>query len=112
LKAETEFLKPQPRFPVDQKYLYREVIKYIEDKYEIDTRDYKPLKNRSRMKMRDFWHWMMDVNYNVSNGCPIEIPEEWEEMDLESCPQWAREIIALIIKEFPDIIEVGMWASW
>jgi hypothetical protein len=55
---------------------------------------------------------MIDINYNVSNGCPVKIPEDWEEMDLESCPQWAREIIALIIKEFPDIIEVGMWASW
>tara|TARA_R110000772_G_scaffold17946_1_gene49746 strand:- start:5970 stop:6521 length:552 start_codon:yes stop_codon:yes gene_type:complete len=74
----------------------------------------------------DFWHYLIDVNYDVSNGCYIWIPKkvakdnsyakigegtQWE--------GWVQKITELIFEEFGEYADVDggeeileVWVDW
>lgn len=101
-------------------YVYRDIIKYIEDKYDIKTRNYY----NSHTLYADFWHWMIDLNDHVSNGSYINFPEDWRGLkvdeypkchrtDCNSIPQFAAEIMTMIEEEFgTDIYRENIWVDW
>lgn len=104
---------------------YHEVIDYIEDKYQITTRGYKPKSGFPEGETYlDFWHWITDVS-DVHNGCFIylnllgdyeegraEDDGDWDGDD-EYRPRWVREIQKMIYDEFkPEGGEMKCWVAW
>lgn len=101
-------------------YDYHDIIKFVEDKYNIQTRGYKEEVDGI---YRDFWHWMIEHN-DVHNGCYISFPEDWRvpegdditpenlEYHDKYAPTWVREIMEMIVKEFPGIEREEIWVSW
>lgn len=117
----------KPEMQTSRYYTYQDIIHYVEYKYNINTRNYKFDVDQIR---RDFWHYVLYLNdRNVhKDGCFIYlIPEDYynehqhlenkesdyigdktrinyEEMDYnEPPPTWVREILNLILLEFPDL---------
>jgi hypothetical protein len=87
-------------------YDYHEMIDYIEDKYEIQTRGYK---REVDGVYRDFWHWVVDTT-SIHNGSYGYFPEDWED---EYYPEWTQEIMRLIVAEFyPNGEDLNFWVSW
>jgi len=75
---------------------YSDILRYIEEKYKLIT--YIPEENK------DFWRWLIDT-YDVHNGCYINFAvteKAIEEMDI---PDYVKEVIALIEKEFENYID-------
>lgn len=91
---------------------YSEVIKYIEDKYKIKTRDYAGKFSKDKGKdwdvndtvpYQDFWHWVLDVcGDQIHNPCYFYLP-----FDLK-CEPWVREILDKIAAEFPPDSDGGL----
>jgi hypothetical protein len=109
---------------------YHEVIHYIEKKYGINTRGYKPEVSLPHYKdYLDFWHYVLKDN-EVHNGCYIYLnmlggydDEEWVEGQAEDDghwdgdssyrPRWVREIQKMIYDEFkPENGEMKCWVAW
>lgn len=100
---------------------YFEVIKYIEEKYRIDTRDYyRKFSNESGchdyIPYCDYWHYLIDnIIFEVTNGCTVILPvgqltqEENEYTD--HTPEWVKEISQLIYDEFGED-EMNVYISW
>ena len=93
-------------------YDYNKVIDYIEEKYSIRVRDYagylKDLPNER--PYLDFWHWIVD-NYEIHDGCYVTFT--WQEhYDDEDTPEWVKEILSLILKEFPEDLEMYCRVCW
>jgi hypothetical protein len=121
-------------------YDYHDIIKYIEDKYSIESRDYYGChgsKNgqpwEGKMKpgyiggpptppYADFWHWMLDQNSHLTNGSYIYFPEDWKELEVSNdpkvrgcnyIPRFAKEIMILIEAEFGTKIYMErIWVEW
>lgn len=105
-------------------WVYREVINYIEQKYNIKTDEYIPkngftseqLEARSSYdKKHDqkpflcFWHWVTD-HHEIHNGSHFTL---WYDPDDEYVPDWAKEILKMIFDEFePKHAEMEMYVSW
>jgi hypothetical protein len=88
---------------------YHEMIKFINEKYSIDTRNYKG---------HDYWHWMLDNGfYEVSNGGTdiFELKDILDDEDGDK-PEWVLEITKLIYDEFIDELDedgsVEVLLSW
>lgn len=111
-------------------YVYRDIIKYIEDKYEIKTRDYYGRHGSKKGKpwagelepcsydpsnpsppYADFWHWMIDQNDHLTNGSYIYFREDWRglkvldspkchQKDCNTVPTFVTEILELVEAEF------------
>jgi hypothetical protein len=101
---------------------YYEIILYIEEKYEINTRNYAGKFATADFQDKpylDFWHWILENDGSeVHNGSffSLQIQQNRCDWDEESYPSWVREILALIDKEFGgDVDENGyleMWVEW
>jgi hypothetical protein len=104
---------------------YREVINYIEKKYNIKTDEYIPKngftleqlearssydKENNRKPYLCFWHWIID-HYGVHNGSSFTL--YYDDIDDENTPDWVQEILKMIFDEFePDYAEMEMYVSW
>lgn len=97
---------------------YHEVIKFIEKKYKMDTRDYSGRHNGNPdAAYEDFWHWLIDVHGgDIHNGCYSYIPidalidstsDEYDESDAADTPQFVKEILEMIKTEFHDDMTDG-----
>ena len=115
-------------------YKYNELIKYIETKYKLKTRDYYgcfspsrewegPTDKEGNPPYADFWHWFIDCNGgNINNGCFAYIPSDlpWGEIrDDPTCyeqghtPKFVMEIIELLKQEFgAEILTEKLWVEW
>lgn len=118
----TELKKPEKK--TSSYWTYREVINYIEQKYNIQTRGYSPkngftskqLEDRTDYDKKhnlkpylDFYHWVID-NYEVNNRCLFTL---WYDPDDEHVPEWVKEILKMIFDEFePERAEMEMYVSW
>lgn len=64
----------------------------------------------------DFWHWVCDHCYNVSNGCYITFSRECLESykdDDEGMPPFVKQIYSYYLDEFADKNgELEMWVEW
>jgi len=106
--------KPEKKNPLPSMYFYTEVIAYIEDKYNIKTRDYanKYGKNgNGDNEYLDFWHWVIeqcDLIQNRSYNC-IYLDEL-----IGDTPDWVSEILQYI-KDEGFVDEEGdfqFWIEW
>ena len=134
--------KPILEYNVEKSYDYHDVIKYIEGKYNIDTRDYKnshshfgiwlkEVKEFKRIHAEyseykewcktnpcpeylDFWHWISDV-CEIHNGghFNVNFQSYLDEKEDYKAKEWIKEIIRLIIKEFPiDEGDYTFYIDW
>lgn len=121
-KRMTELKKPEMR--TVSYWVFREVINYIEKKYDIKTDEYTPkagftseqLEGRSaydkehdRKPYLCFWHWITDT-HEIHNGCTFTL---WYDPEDEYVPEWVKEILEMIFNEFePEYGELDMHVSW
>lgn len=116
----------KPAMKVSDPYWdYREVINYIEKKYNIKTDEYTPkdgftleqLETRSSYNKENdrkpylcFWHWIID-RHNIHNGSRFNL--YYDDIDDENTPTWVKEILKMIFDEFePNYAEMEMHVSW
>lgn len=76
-----------------------------------------------------FWRWLIEYTTgSVTNGSYISFPSDWrlptadeingpvtqEDLDYHEkhSPAWAREIMEMIVKEFPGIEDEEVWVEW
>lgn len=109
--------KPEKKYPVKPMYDYHEVIDYIEEKYNINTRDYgKKFTKDGNMdnEYLDFWHWLVEHDGSISNGSTSMICIDSilnNEGYGEPEPDWIKEICKMIKDEdFTD--EEGFFYFW
>jgi hypothetical protein len=93
-------------------YDWRQVIDYLEEKYEFKHRGFTGFGGKIHKDWKDglyldFWHLIVE-NYGVHNGGTIFLSDEFDTRR----QRWAREILSLIPKEFPDIPEQGCYVTW
>ena len=107
--------KPVRKQPLEAMYNYREVIDYIEKKYNIKTRDYANRHSycyNANVPYQDFWHWVLESNDNLSNGSKMGFYVSADEVAEE--PEFVQEIIKIFRDEgFYDENEYfEAWVSW
>ena len=141
--------KPELKYHVEKMFSYSDVIGYIENKYNIATRDvldhlnhyrnwcnkhnipdkdatgkgrgssiiffqrYKDADDGEKIspEYRDFWHWFVDNNEKCINGCVMYFYFN----DRKKAPDWVKEILDMIKKEFEEYIEddvLPVWVDW
>lgn len=120
-RKESRVDKPKmtPRSPA---YDYHDVIAWIEQKHEIDTRDFEGKFNRNpydeTVPYHDFWHWVMDAQWygEVHNRSYQDLlvsskaigPETWDKQ-----PEWVNKILTMIDQEFPEAGGcLHVWVAW
>ena len=104
---EIKMEKPISKQQFKKAYDYNEVIHYIEDKYEIKTRDYQKYYKGDMSgddcpkpcgePYLDFWHWFIEGR-DVHDGSTISM-NILDELEQDN-PKWVKEILTLIQKEF------------
>lgn len=111
----------KPKIKTSSYWVYREIIDYIEQKYNVETRDYIPkngfsseqLEGRSEFDKKrdqkphlDFWSWIID-RYDIHNGSFFTLLYD------DDSPDWVREILKMIFDEFEtECAEIEMYVSW
>jgi hypothetical protein len=91
---------------------YHDITKYIEEKYKINTRDYKRkflAKKFTTTEYCDFWHWLIDGT-DLHNNSFVNIP-----LYYYNAPDWVQEILALYRKEFATTenqVYLRCWVEW
>jgi hypothetical protein len=60
----------------------------------------------------DFWHWLLeDYEDQIHNGCYVIF--YWQNhYESDNTPKWAKEIIGMILTEFPEEKEMFCYISW
>lgn len=83
---------------------YIECNLFIENKYEINTRDYagkftssEQTSGVSSAPYQDFWHFVLD-KAPISNGCIMTMCEWW----FDGAEVWQREIGMMFLDEFGE----------
>jgi len=112
--------KPKKTQVVPDMLDYHEVIKYIEQKYNIETRGYVEAKSKEKKRNRpylDYWHWLLDNAFSeMGNPSSQNIPIYNILNDEGWAPEWVKEITTIIDKEFHKDLEDGgelqVWVSW
>ena len=89
-------------------YTYSDIIKYIEAKYNIETRGYTKDEKR---EYRDYWHCVLKRNDGQVHreGCYISLFNSYG-----NDPEWVVEIDNMIKAEFPDLTDDDdrVWIEW
>jgi hypothetical protein len=98
-----------PRKPVRREfkpaYEWNAIQAFIEKKYNIALRGYKKEEDGV---YRDFWHWLVDQCGIQTNGCYIHLPEDYE----GTAEEWQKEIMGMLLKEFPELKTERIWVNW
>lgn len=88
-----------------------ECVKWIEQKYNCDIRDYagryKGNPFHDEKPYQDFWHFIIDGT-EIHNGCeyymePLELKEYADE-------DWQKEICQMFYDEFGE--DLSFWIEW
>lgn len=94
---------------------WHEIIKYLEEKYKFDARDYFGTYkgNVTKVPYANFWDWLLvNAFFEVSNGCYRTLDFAWL-IDTENPPDWVKTILGYIKTEFaPEESEIEVWISW
>lgn len=81
-------------------YDFLEITEYIEAKYGINTRKYKPEDG----ERRDFWHSVIEV-CDPKRGSYLTMSGDWYFGE-----EWEREVLGLYLAEFGP--RVRCWVDW
>jgi hypothetical protein len=89
---------------------YHQVISYIENKYQIDTRDCagKHTGNPDA-EYQDFWHWICD-RYDINNGSFFEL-DIADGLDYDGTYPWVKDILTKLLDEFGEPVMYCL-AAW
>lgn len=95
-------------------YDWNECVSYIEEKYNIDIRNYAKKtfgqgKESDNAPYQDFWHWICEMNDDIRSGCYIEM-SLWNWLDDPDTETWIKEIIKMFVDEFGE--EPRFWVVW
>lgn len=108
-------MKPRKKHPVKSMYNLREIFSYIENKYNINVRDfdgkYKDFESFTTKKIQNFWSWFVE-HYHVANESIviIEIDRDLKDSDV---PDWVKTIFRFIKDEkFDKKGKLESWISW
>lgn len=104
-KQNKPLVKPE-RKVFKSAYEWNAVQEYIEAKYGVELRGYKRGVDGHDDKYRDFWHWILDKT-EIGNGTFFYLPEDYGDADW-----WVKEILGMILTEFPELATEHMWVSW
>ena len=98
--------KPVKKYCHQPAYDYNEVIDYIEDKYNIKTRDHYRTS-------RDFWHKVTErYDWIRRDGYfRLEVSEWIKEIEEGAEIDWIKEILQMIYDEFHED-EMQMYTDW
>jgi len=95
-------------------YDWHEMVDYVEKKYKINVRDYagkykNALPGWEDTEYQDYWHFMLTIWDEVSNGGEESI--NFSNL-LEMCEhEWQKEITRLFLAEFGDE-DLVVWIEW
>jgi hypothetical protein len=103
MSKKKELVKPE-RKVFAPAHDWNKVEEYIEKKYKVELRGYKPEVDS---QYRDFWHWLLDKT-EIHNGTFFYLPEDYE----GDADWWQKEIMEMILKEFPELATEKIWVSW
>ncbi len=105
--------KPKKKAVGGKSLNYHVAIDYIENKYKIDTQNYKGMKFNGKpddAEYCNFWHWFIDGG-DIHNGCFAHL--DFESLEDKDTPAWVKEILLLIKKEFsPRGNVITFWVEW
>lgn len=122
--------KPTTETVIIKRLYYDKVIKYIEQKYNIKTRDYLGKYSKKpfdpELENQDFWVFLVNAAWygEVRSGEDKLIPisdmlcnmEELLDYLNELAPLWVKEIAQLIKDEFGDLLDsegnLEVYVSW
>ena len=96
--------------PFTRTYLdYNRCSDYIGEKLGYDLRDtlgkYKTTTGWEEIEYQDFWHFILDCNPELHNGCEFRLPEiECAEKE------WQRVILQAFYDEFGK--DTTYWLEW
>ena len=99
---------------------YHDAIAYIEEKYKIDTHNYKNKTwgTGDTTEYCDFWHWFIEYR-DIHNGSfqTLHLNESLTDkrgaLAKYNSPDWVKEILRLLKKEFaPRTSVIDFWAEW
>ena len=105
----------RPKLRMFEALDYFECIKYLEKKYNFNSRDYAGKYKRGstpNTPYQDYWHFVIDC-VDVHNGSFMWISNEWVE-DLAK-DDYRTIITNLIFEEFADYNKDGsiqFWVDW
>ncbi len=110
---------------------YDQVINYLEEKYNFNTRGYTPttgfteeIKEEYYKKYPgrrgwggeekiylDFWHWLLENSFSeLNNGSYNYLPVK-EYLEDKETPSWVKEILQKMFDEFQED-EMEFWVAW
>lgn len=112
-------LKKPVKIAAEPYWNYFQVQHYLEEKYGIELRNYKPKKKpkEGQPKTFDFWSMLVD-DYDIHNDTYVDLAiEEWLEVEDDyehygdGNPLVLKEIAQLFLDEFGED-EMHCWVSW
>jgi hypothetical protein len=105
-------MKPEPRQHHAPCLDYHECRDFIEEKYDIRTRDFARFKGNPNAPYQDFWHWLLSYHNEISNGSYFTLQTEGNFAFYGEIPDWVRTILGYFVIEFPPKdggIEFYVW---
>lgn len=106
--------KPKKQSIGGRVYKWKEIEKFINDKYQIDLRDVKGKYKKDapiNMPYCDLWNWLNRYD-SAHNGSFLHLFfDEW--IKDEKTEPWVKDILRLLKKEFsPKSDVIRVWVEW
>ena len=95
--------KPTPTYAHEATLDYIKCRDFIEDKYQIKTRDYAGKFGKDGVTDKpylDFWHWLIGEYDYICNDSHFTLMP-LEHLKDNRTPDWVKEILKLFVAEFP-----------
>lgn len=94
-------------------YDYRECRDYLQARDGYDERDYaSKFQGDAGPPYQDFWHFVLDKDPEIHNGCEVVMDESWA----EGAEPWQQEILRKYLDAFGEtgllgerVVNVYVW---
>jgi hypothetical protein len=100
LKNFNEAKKPGPKVVKQTKLDYHGMIKYLERKFNFESRGFSGIPSQGNQGDRymDYWHYLVEINDDARNGSYISIPEKVEREKIDTI-QLYKDLIKMYPKD-------------